>query len=668
MDILYKTIGGSDEFKKIDNNIIDLNACILKFVDEDIITEVEIEDEIIKNHQESNEFIYHKLKTTAGDKLRIKVKIKKDNKIKNIEKTIKIDKNSYIYDKNELASIRKIGEFALASLKDNIANTNNDYFETILNNIQGDLDNIDEVYKSFANIIKLAKEISINPKVELVEKETVKDSNMVKKINSSSARYFTMHPEYWYREGDELPRPIKILTESFEENRDIYENQLIKYILYKCKDINEKIIYSLEAIISALEGSIIKAQANIDTEEMSQSEINKVLIENKVKKDKLKIYKSYRGKFKISKGEIKELLYELSDIKLNTRIKLRLTQKILYDKRYFKILNIYNKNLKELKFNTEEKSNCDYPAIYSFMFIFAEIVCQSLQSLGFCEIENEIKAADKTIFDSNDMIDIYGYHFNHSEDNKFYYKMTINSLNSESKNSILLELNYREEKEKIRFYFNPIFTQKPIGVIYVNDLYKKYYDESYDTTIIINTLSIDRIKFTSENEKQKSIFNLSTLGNSFSSYEDYKKYGAFKQGMISLSSRDLGNEFYKLINLFRLKMIKLHCYEYCTYCGHGPYIQQEKELLICSACGKKIAINKCNSCGNEMIKFLSKVTSEDIEEKFEDAINYHKKYEIKIATLGACYEKFYSNSGGFCSSCGKCQKENGNCTRCNVIN
>ena len=134
---------------------------------------------------------------------------------------------------------------------------------------------------------------------------------MVKKINSSSARYFSMHPEYWYREGDELPRPIKILTESFEENRDIYENQLIKYILYKCKDINEKIIYSLEAIISALEGSIIKAQANIDTEEMSQSEINKVLIENKVKKDKLKIYKSYRGKFKISKGEIKEFLYEL---------------------------------------------------------------------------------------------------------------------------------------------------------------------------------------------------------------------------------------------------------------------------------------------------------------------------------------------------------------------
>ena len=419
MDILYKTIGGSDEFKKFDNNSIDLNACILKFVDEDIITEVEIEDEIIKNHQESNEFIYHKLKTTAGDKLRIKVKIKKDNKIKNIEKTIKIDKNSYIYDKNELASIRKIGEFALASLKDNIANTNNDYFETILNNIQGDLENIDEVYKSFANIIKLAKEISINPKVELVERETVKDSNMVKKINSSSARYFTMHPEYWYREGDELPRPIKILTESFEENRDIYENQLIKYILYKCKDINEKIIYSLEAIISALESSIIKAQANIDTEEMSQSEINKVLIENKVKKDKLKIYKSYRGKFKISKGEIKELLYELSDIKLNTRIKLRLTQKILYDKRYFKILNIYNKNLKELKFNTEEKSNCDYPAIYSFMFIFAEIICQSLQSLGFYEIANEIKAADKTIFDSNDMIDIYGYHFNHSEDNKF---------------------------------------------------------------------------------------------------------------------------------------------------------------------------------------------------------------------------------------------------------
>ena len=245
--------------------------------------------------------------------------------------------------------------------------------------------------------------------------------------------------------------------------------------------------------------------------------------------------------------------------------------------------------------------------------------------------------------------------------------MTINSLNSESQNSILLELNYREEKEKIRFYFNPIFTQKPIGVIYVNDLYKKYYDESYDTTIIINTLSIDRIKFTSENEKQKSIFNLSTLGNSFSSYEDYKKYGAFKQGMISLSSRDLGNEFYKLINLFRLKMIKLHCYEYCTYCGHGPYIQQEKELLICSACGKKIAINKCNSCGNEMIKFLSKVTSEDIEEKFEDVINYHKKYEIKIATLGACYEKFYSNSGGFCSSCGKCQKEDGNCIRCKVI-
>ena len=76
------------------------------------------------------------------------------------------------------------------------------------------------------------------------------------------------------------------------------------------------------------------------------------------------------------------------------------------------------------------------------------------------------------------------------------------------------------------------------------------------------------------------------------------------------------------------------------------------------------------SYSNDNINLYS---GESIEDEGEissniDIIEYHKNYEMKSATLGACYEKFYSNSGGFCSKCGMCAKSNKDCIRCKIIN
>lgn len=123
----------------------------------------------------------------------------------------------------------------------------------------------------------------------------------------------------------------------------------------------------------------------------------------------------------------------------------------------------------------------------------------------------------------------------------------------------------------------------------------------------------------------------------------------------------------KLVKLFRIKFIKLGFINYCTYCNNGQFEYKENELLVCNSCSKRIAINKC-SCGEDIIKFLSKDNVDFEEDRETDIIKYHSNYELKSVNLGSCYYKYYSNSGGFCSKCGKCQKPDRDCIRCKVIN
>ncbi|MGL5692995.1 MAG: hypothetical protein ACRCXA_02900, partial [Peptostreptococcaceae bacterium] len=230
---------------------------------------------------------------------------------------------------------------------------------------------------------------------------------------------------------------------------------------------------------------------------------------------------------------------------------------------------------------------------------------------------------------------------------------------------ILLKFLYKDKEESICFKINTDFKSKN-SITKCGDteeLYRVNFDKKYNMNIILNSISLESIRFEDEKEKLKNVFKLSTLGNNFLSTSDYKKYGGYKMGVIPFSNKDIANVYDKLVKLFRVKFIKLGFINYCTYCNNGQFEYREDELLVCNSCSKRVAINRC-SCGEDIIKFLSKDNADFIDEVEEDIIKYHNNYELKSTNLGSCYEKLYSNSGGFCSKCGKCQKLDKNCIRC----
>ncbi|MVX66485.1 DUF2357 domain-containing protein [Clostridium chromiireducens] len=689
MEILYKRIDCEEDFVLLENDdVIDINACILKIISNDNIKEVQIGDETIQNTELNNEFIYYKYKTSQEDSISIKVKaINENNKQAINKRIIKLCNNSLVYDRIALNKVKDLGERAFENIISELSNSLESYDSSILKNLEDNLKNIEEISKSLKTIIKLAKDINKRPKVDLVEKEILKDSNEVRKINSQSARYFTMHPEHWYREGENQPKPIKILTETFKENRDIYENRLIKYIIYISSEISKKITFSLEASINTLNGSLSKDSALLKTEEFNENIRRDIIEEIREKEKNLRSHRKYISQFKLFNNELKELKHSFKDITLDKKIKIKVTQKILYDKRYYKILKLYKEHLSKVSFSTKEIIETTYPVFYSYMFLMAESICKALYSLGFYEIKSNFNKDINEFFYKNESLIIKGYHLCDEDNNKFRFTLQLNNLISNAKEQIILKLYYGERCESISFTINSIFTNKHLDMDFIESIYERNYSDKFNTTLILNTIDLYKIKFNSEEEEIKGIFKLSTLGNNFLTHSDYEKYGGFKEGMIPFNISELTQVYYKLINLFRLKFIKIGCYEYCTYCGNGPLEFVEDGLLVCSKCGKKIAINKCSNCNEEIIKFISKesgeikqqedsiniYSGESIEDEREissniDIIEYHKNYEMKSATLGACYEKFYSNSGGFCSKCGMCAKSNKDCIRCKIIN
>lgn len=672
MDILYKRIDGDDDFVLIESNdVIDINTCILKIICNDNIKEVQIGDEKVQNTQLSNEFIYYKYKTCSEDKLSIKVKtINQNNKQAISKRIIKLHNNSFVYDRIALNKVKDLGEKAFENIISGLNNGLENYDSSILRNLEENLKYIDKISASLKTIIKLAKDINKSPKVDLVEKEIIKDSNEVRRINSHSARYFTMHPEYWYREGENQPKPIKILTETFEEERDIYENKLIKYIIVISSEFSKKITFSLEACINIINGSLSKDKALLETEEFSLSARLEMIEEIQKKEEKLNTNNKYLLVFKFLNSELNELKHCFKDITLDRKIKIRITQRILYDKRYYKILKLYKENLSNVNFSTKEIIETTYPVFYSYMFLMSENICKALYSLGFYEIKSNFHNNGEEFFYHKEVLTVEGNHLYVQENNKFRFTLQLNGLISNSKDPIILKIYYGEKLECIRFNINSIFTNKFLEMDYIENLYDKNYSDKFNTSLVLNTIELDKLKFNSEEEKIKGIFKLSTLGNNFLTNSDYEKYGGYKEGMIPFSVGELTQVYYKLINLFRLKFIKLGCYEYCTYCRNGPLEFIEDELLVCTKCGKKIAINKCSNCNEEIIKFLSKESADNKQDDNSNTniIEYHKNYEMKSATLGACYEKFYSNSGGFCSKCGMCTKNNKHCIRCKIMN
>ena len=667
MEIFYRNICGDNEFRPLTNDdILNLTTSVIKVTCKDIIKEVQIDNDIIKVLNKSNEFIYNKMKTCNKKSIEIKVKTINDNKReKSYRKVIRIKENAFTYDSNELQMVDFLGRKSYENIYYGISD-DEDYYETILSNLSNGLDDIELIIKAITTIIKMSKEISKTPKVDLIEKEVVRESNEVKKITSQSARYFTMHPEYWYKEGESLPKPIKILTETFEENKDIYENQLVKFILFNCRQILRKYIKNIEIQISALQGSIIKEKNRIVYESLIEDDL--ITIEGRICENQklLDLNRLYLNKLKNLIYEIETLLRLFKDIRLNLNLKIRMTQKILYDKRYYRILNVYKKYLSNFKYEVKSTVECTLPTIYNYMIIASEIICKSLSSLGFYNIETTMDIPYEQLFMDNEKMVIEGCHY--VDENNFKFKLELNGFNNNTP-QIILNLLFKDKVEIIKFNINSDISSNEKYINYgdVDNLYKLYIENEYNSNYILNTVPLENMCFENDIEKNKLIFKLSNLGNNFLTKSDYEKYGGYKGGVIPFSSKDFGNIYDKLVKLFRLKFIKLGFINYCTHCKSGQLEYITHELLQCNSCGKKVAINKC-SCGEEIIKFLAKESEPITKERTTDIIEYHKNYELKSYNLGACYEKFYSNSGGFCSKCGKCQKVDQNCIRCSLIN
>ncbi len=659
MRVYFKNLGSVDDFKELDGLAIDLNNTVFKVICKNIIREIVIGDERF-NAYGKNEIEFIKLRTSNLNKIELKViEVIEGKKDKVTKEVIRVLDNSFIYDSMELDKIRELGELSYRNITSELSYGSDDYYKTIIKNLSGGLEEIDDIYIVITKIAKLASDIAKNPKVELIPSEEVRDSNEVKKIGSNSARYFIMHPEDWYKEGDSLPKPLRMLTDSFEEIKDIYENQLIKFIVYKCEKIVKSKISLLKASKSTLETVLIKYEANSIDNNITEDEGD---IKNKEKLSKIVLQ---LRNFIAIKKELKRVYELFNEVTLNKRIKFRMTQKILYDKRYLRVSKLYKSKLRNSDVAIEEIFTREYSIKYSYMFILAESICLAMQALGFYGYESNT-LYEQDIFNEGNII-IESYHF--SDEDNFKYKLEINEdLNS--KDSIKLTLMYKEKKEEIIFSINSVLKNKNVNEDDIEMIYSMYsISASGNCRLIINPISLENISFTSDEVMKKLVFKLSNLGNNFITEKDYKNYGGYKVGMIPLGLSDLSNVFDKLYNLFYMKFFSVGFYSYCKSCGNGEFHFIDNNLLGCSNCNQRVSINECDFCGEKNIKILSKDSAilDSNEIKFENIFDEHKNYELRSNTLGACYGNYKSNSGGFCSSCGRCQKKVSNCLRCTLV-
>ena len=248
MKVYFKSLHKGDDFKELGDLAVDLNNTIFKVVCENTIKEVIIGDEKF-NAYEKNEIEFIKLRTSNNEKVELKVIESIEGKRDKVSKEIiKVIDNSFIYDNMELDKIRQLGELAYRNITSELRYSSDDYYETIMKNLNSGLEDIDEIYTALTKVVKLARNIAENPKVELVQSEEVRDSNEVKKISANSARYFIMHPEDWYKEGDSSPKPLRMLTDTFEEIKDIYEINLLNLLYINVKSLLNQRLHYLKPI------------------------------------------------------------------------------------------------------------------------------------------------------------------------------------------------------------------------------------------------------------------------------------------------------------------------------------------------------------------------------------------------------------------------------------
>ncbi len=665
--ILFKKINDlSSDFKEINSEeSYDINETIFKIVSKDVIKSIDFDDGFVKNQEEKNYMYFHRLNVNERNILNLKVNMLKTNgTIYNSKFKIKIKENIRIFKEEEIEDLISVGEIGkillTADFTENFSTLYNNEIEKYKNNE----DTLKKELEILKRLVSIANKIINDPKVELIQNQEVKESNEVKRISSNSARYFSMHPEDWYKEGTLMPKPLKLLTDIYEENLDIYENQVVKHVLFKAIKKCDIRINSLTLQNRISNQRIKRLKSRLDSESIREDEV--ISIKSEIIKLNNILNKSYSSlkKFKEIIIDLKYSFSLYSEINLRKKMNVSVNQRILYDKRYLIIVDIYKAYLNDKRFEVNKNKEINGFLYGEYISFAVAVICESIMDLKF-NIK-KVNGYNKEFIFSNKNIKIFG-------DNNFGTEViiTLNLLNNFNHEApIEVELLNDNKINKSRFYLD--FSMKK----FIDEEESKYIDKLYDShavqkhndsEYIFNFLSIEDLKF-SNKELEKYIIKLSNAGDNFISTKDYSKYGNLKVGMFTLSNSDYILVQNKLKNLFRNKLISLGMNKFCTFCGNNT-LTNFNEMHICSSCGNRYAIHICE-CGEKIIKILSKTELEpnNTDISSNNLIDYHVAYELESNSLGSCYSNFHLNKGGFCVKCGKCiKKGRENCIRCNLL-
>ena len=148
------------------------------------------------------------------------------------------------------------------------------------------------------------------------------------------------------------------------------------------------------------------------------------------------------------KVKLSQILSEYKEIKLLKQINIKITQVILYDKRYLKIINLYKEKLKKLPFNMEDTKKVEFSIDYSYMFIMCDILCRVLFYLGFKDIENiNIPSEFNRVFKEENVYTIMCEHQNKN----MSCEIKLYGIESDYPNQIVVKLIYEGKMDITKF-------------------------------------------------------------------------------------------------------------------------------------------------------------------------------------------------------------------------
>lgn len=547
-------------------------------------------------------------------------------------------------------------------------------------------------------ILSLLDQVLQNPNVELVNQDEVVEPGQLNKITTKTVLYFIKHPETWRSRGMLRPKPMRALTEKNIENPDVYENRFVLFFIKRVKDKLKLWIAQIEANIRNYERQIntIKGYAYTGLiHEFGDNTWRLNQIEE-ARKPLLLTLKRYRNFFESLRAVQAAPFFK--EVKDTIKNKPQINQALSYDPRYARLLQLYNRLIRE-KVSAErakevlELTGAEFYRYYQDYCLWMMI--NAIRDLLF-ERERERKIV---LDDNAEFVNDIELYFSHKIRKDCHFSLRRYSRVAGS--AVLagnIEVVIEVDDQKSRFILIPVLVcwdranadeaEKEIEEIYkaIKD-FRQYrpaeegVDYLLDSVFLVHPTSIDCLK---EGTGYSIARKLSTMGNNFVCAEDWQEFGGYKIGMFPLlppMESLSGNKWEKPLDHLRLKrLLRIHLLEtgamdHCWQCNRNNFIitqSQRGDEYLCQACKYKWGFRECKQCGNRIIKVIT--PREDAEEKINPAepakfIAEKESMEIKYATSATCEGKLFNPRWAICPYCGSCEKYHADidCLRCKEV-